>query len=500
MKKLLLGFSLILFPVLLSLPALAGTKHVIIFGGNVGIVYVPDSLTIAQGDTVEWRGDFSMHPLSSTTTPAGAPGWHAGADTLFDYIPGNHGTYNYHCDVHFSFGMVGKFIVSQTVPDLFSPAANAAGVSVNPNLRWSTVPNATMYHLELSTAPGFGTHLDILQADTVAHVSSLSQETRYYWRVRAINDIDSGNYSPADSFTTGASLPPSALILQGWNILSVPFHVSDSSARAIYPEAISRAFVYQSAYVPLDTLAVGDGFWLKFSQNQANPVSGAPVSVDTIDVTAGWNMVGSISTTIAASSIASIPPGIITGRFFGYTLGYQPSDSIRSGRGYWVKVGQSGKLVLSEQSAGNPESRIRIVPTSELPPAPPLAADEELPRGYVLEQNYPNPFNPSTEIKYQLPVLSRVRLGVYDLQGQLVSKLVDRVEEAGYKSVDWNASNFASGIYFYRLDATGVRDPGAGVSRKKNVIGEMRTVVEVCRMKSGGLREWNVLLQAYSTG
>ncbi|MDX9856182.1 MAG: T9SS type A sorting domain-containing protein [candidate division Zixibacteria bacterium] len=79
--------------------------------------------------------------------------------------------------------------------------------------------------------------------------------------------------------------------------------------------------------------------------------------------------------------------------------------------------------------------------------------ESSLPTSFALAQNYPNPFNPSTEISFSLPNASDVRLEVFNVLGQSVAILVDGRVEAGTHSVRWDASNSASGVYLYRIQA-----------------------------------------------
>ncbi|MHB8579959.1 MAG: T9SS type A sorting domain-containing protein [Ignavibacteriaceae bacterium] len=90
--------------------------------------------------------------------------------------------------------------------------------------------------------------------------------------------------------------------------------------------------------------------------------------------------------------------------------------------------------------------------------------DASLPTAYSLSQNYPNPFNPTTTIDFALPKSGNVKLGVYDILGREITMLVNGNLTAGNHSVNFNALNLASGIYFYKLQA------GNFVSVKKLVL------------------------------
>jgi len=82
-------------------------------------------------------------------------------------------------------------------------------------------------------------------------------------------------------------------------------------------------------------------------------------------------------------------------------------------------------------------------------------ASDDPPSSFALMQNYPNPFNPTTAISYQLPAVSKTKISVSNLLGQVVATLVDGYQEAGTYTIQFDAGNLASGVYLCRLQAAG---------------------------------------------
>ena len=81
-----------------------------------------------------------------------------------------------------------------------------------------------------------------------------------------------------------------------------------------------------------------------------------------------------------------------------------------------------------------------------------------LPTSFNLNQNYPNPFNPITSIQYELPEDALVNITIYDMMGRNVKTLINGLQKAGYRSVQWNATNssnepVSAGLYIYTIQS-----------------------------------------------
>ena len=144
----------------------------------------------------------------------------------------------------------------------------------------------------------------------------------------------------------------------------------------------------------------------------------------------------------AASPGFDVPQGVLGGG----------GDQLASAHfGVRGTVGQSGVGTSGSVSYGG------NIGYWYLPATTVTAVDDgpDLPRDYSLDQNYPNPFNPATTIRFALPKPSHVTLTIYDVDGRLVTTLVDKQMPPGVHKAIFDASSLSSGVYFYRIETEG---------------------------------------------
>ncbi len=108
-------------------------------------------------------------------------------------------------------------------------------------------------------------------------------------------------------------------------------------------------------------------------------------------------------------------------------------------------------VVWTDNRDGNWEIYYKRDPTGN--PVGIININSEIPGEFSLSQNYPNPFNPKTSFQFSVPSSSFVKVLIYDALGREVDILINSKLEAGEYLAEWNANNFASGIYIYKIEA-----------------------------------------------
>jgi hypothetical protein len=147
----------------------------------------------------------------------------------------------------------------------------------------------------------------------------------------------------------------------GWNVISNPVLRPDSlnTVRRLYPNTISQyAFRFDPGlgYTQTTVMPNGPGFWAKFPGGELNSITGASILSDSVSVTTGWNIIGSITSSVDTSMIITIPTGLRASSYFGYSGGYVPVTHLDPGLGYWVKASGAGQFVLRQSLVSIPKT------------------------------------------------------------------------------------------------------------------------------------------------
>ncbi|MFH1197605.1 MAG: M14 family zinc carboxypeptidase [bacterium] len=136
------------------------------------------------------------------------------------------------------------------------------------------------------------------------------------------------------------------VVQNGWNIISIPSETSDMSVSSLFPGAESSAFEYKGSYNAVTTFENGKGYWLKFNSAGITPINGAAVG-NIVTVNQGWNLIGPFDRDLLVANITTQPAGLLVSDFFGYNASYFSEDTLKMGKGYWIKTSQSGELIFN---------------------------------------------------------------------------------------------------------------------------------------------------------
>ncbi len=430
----------------------------------------------------------------------------------------------------------------------------------------------------------WGNGVDLLFEDITSNTfdapaDMLTDGQTYNWMVDATDgfsivashDIFSFIYEEGELLSFNKSIDT------GWNLLALPFQVSNPDYQVVFPNAQPNSlFYFDGGYVSATEMAECVGYWLNFEAAEIAQIQGFAINSCTTNLAQGWNLIGGPSCGVAVVDIDD-PGSVITGDIFGFNGSYFAATTIEQGRGYWINATAPGTITLTcaTTTPAKKETRLAAIDLSEnstvqirdaagysqslyfnakfndpamisqfaLPPISPAgsfdarfegdirliesaegvisvqstnfpltltatnlstesnkrylieeringhveaqhilqngesirilnpqinqlrlsAADEIVPDKFVLEQNYPNPFNPTTQVRFGIPEAATVSVAIYNSLGQKVKTLISERKEAGFYTVNWDATNdlnqpVSSGIYLYSLEAGKYRD------------------------------------------
>jgi hypothetical protein len=337
----------------------------------------------------------------------------------------------------------GVSLPSLTPPSPSSPVNGASGLSTNLSLTWLSVLQATSYQLQVSTLNTFSsTVLDRSGLTTPSFgLDGLRGNTTYFWRVRALNDSSTSNWSGIMSFSTftfPSSFAGNALSnpnfdngTSGWSFstngvgafsIGAPGFHKETTAKVYVSEAGSSTLLSQSGIVlsPDSTYRLrfaacsssGDDLEV-FLRKQGSSSTSYGVDAYHIDLSPAWNV---------------------------YSIDFKPS-------GFASPVNDA-RLIFGFSRYGAPGDiysidYVKLAPINGTNPPPP----DEFPLDYVFQENYPNPFNPATTLRYGIPSTVHVIIKVFNVLGQEVLTAVDGWQDAGMYEVRLDMHKYASGMY-----------------------------------------------------
>ncbi|HYQ86108.1 MAG TPA: S8 family serine peptidase [Bacteroidota bacterium] len=420
------------------------------------------------------------------------------------------------------FSSTWNFTTIVTAPPSPAPTSPLNGASCQAttlSLTWTASAGASSYHVQLSTDSLFGSIVldDSTITTTTRQVTSLNSSTTYYWKVSAKNGAGPSPYSATwkfSTFMTGAlrddfNAPNGPLtgrnkwlLIQnqpsaGAMVISNNMTVASSSAGnfnfggvvwdslvaggteaslTLKQKSGNTSFTSLFMYARMNNLDYNTavGYRLRYFQQ-----SGSTDILEIHRVGPGYT----VSSTLATASVAVNVNDVIT---------FRVQCDNKSMIGFI-----NGNPVISAVDTTYMPAQWRFAIRSCVFPTPVIFDDfkttPQVPAGsstlwdggeggklkqihavvkeFALAQNHPNPFNPSTQIQYALPVDSRVSLRIYNTLGQVVKQMVDNaVQTSGSWTMEFDASNLASGVYFYRLEAASLSDPDKTFAQVKKML------------------------------
>jgi hypothetical protein len=345
----------------------------------------------------------------------------------------------------------------------------------------------------------------------------------YVQRYRLANGKGYWEKFPAavsNSITGTPRTRDSIAVNAGWNIIGSISNTVDTSTIVSVPPGIraSAWFAYAGGYTQTTQIIPGKGYWVKANAIGkfvfANPLtapaktSGGVSAADVLHSVTITDANGNSQTLYFGAdannevplAMYDMPPAAPAGAF---DARFESADGGTMAKTHAAKVDDATEFVIDVQSTAYPltvtwnvsggtaayqlgdgnggkafatremvgEGSIKVTNSGVSKLTIKLIGNGQLPTEFALNQNYPNPFNPTTNIRYALPIDSKLTMEVYNVLGQRVRTLVNTDMVAGYHEVEWNGrgnegQQLASGVYFLQMAAKGANGKSFSDIRK----------------------------------
>lgn len=370
-------------------------------------------------------------------------------------------------------------------PTLLTPVNNAVNQILTPTFTWTATGD--IHWLQVSSTPGF-TNMIVDEgfsgSSFTISAPLLTQSTTYYWRVRASGPGGTSAFSSPFAFTTtSATLPAAPTLISpaagATNVSTTPsFDWFDVAGATSFRFQISTTNTFNTTIV--DSLNV--------IPSQFN----LPVSL-TNNATYHWRVAaknaagqGSYST-IFSFTTAMLPPAApnllspANGAIGIPLMANMQWQAVSGATSYNIQLATDvnfNNIVYNANPTGISQTvpagtlqlntlyfwRVRASNAGGFGPYSTTrnfrstttsvnSIGTVIPTEFKLYNNYPNPFNPSTTIRFDIPKNTDVKIRVFDLTGRMISELIDISLQPGVYETNFNASNLASGIYYFRIEA-----------------------------------------------
>jgi hypothetical protein len=372
-------------------------------------------------------------------------------------------------------------------PTLITPSLGSNDISLTPAFDWSDVSGAASYRIQVSLNNTFSSNVLDSQNITLSQFTmpfALNGNTTYFWRVSAKNAAGTGPYSSIFNFNTVPPVPASPSLiapangatgvasnpLMQWSSVSnaASYNVQISTTSGFTNIIYDQSSATTNLTVPAGVLVVSTQYYWRvravnvsgagafsssFSFTTAATTLPAPALISPADGSLGviltpnmqWQSVtGATSYNIQLATDVNFNNIIYSSNPTGTSHTIPAGNLALNTLYFWRVRGNNASGFGGFSSTWNFRSTLVGILSN---------VTVIVPTEFKLYNNYPNPFNPATTIKFDIPENTDVKIKVFDMTGKMLRELFNSSLPAGTYETNFDASSFASGIYYFRIEA-----------------------------------------------